>query len=48
MGFCVWTNIIFSIIAMSALMVPKWNWNFVVFFCIALFFFVRLRRARHA
>ena len=48
MGFCVWTNIIFSIIVMSAMMVPKWNWNFVACFCLALFLFVRLSRVHYA
>lgn len=52
-----WTNVIFSIIIMSAsgrerkegsivVMVPKWNANFLFFFFLALFFFVgRLERA---
>ena len=41
MGFCISTNIIFSIIVMSGMMVPRWNMNYVVFFALALFFFVR-------
>ncbi|KAK8802664.1 hypothetical protein WA171_006340 [Blastocystis sp. BT1] len=41
MGFCLWTNIIFSIILMSAMMVPKWNLNFIAFFVfVVLVFFV--------
>lgn len=40
MGFSLWTDIILSIIVMGAIMVPKWNWNFVTFFFLALLFFV--------
>ena len=40
MGFSLWTDIILSIIVMGAVMVPKWNWNFVTFFFLALLFFV--------
>ena len=40
MGFSLWTDIILSIIVMGALMVPKWNWNFMTFFSLALLFFV--------
>ena len=42
MGFSLWTDIILSIIVMGAVMVPKWNWNFVVFFSLAVLFFVPL------
>ena len=57
MGFCVWSNIIFSLIfmsgsrefrwALSVVNIPRWNRNHVKFFIIALFFFVGDGREFH-
>ena len=47
MGFSLWTDIILSIIVMGAMMVPKWNWNFVTFFFLALLFFVSFAQWGH-